>query len=1114
MKPDSPGSLRPDPPPADRRRSVALRFGLLSISAVCALAALGPAAGGAAAVPAPVDTAASTLAHWNVNNPPGPHHDATIDVSEGTWMDVDVSPDGKTIVFDLLGDLYTMPITGGEATAITQGVAWDEQPRFSPDGKRIAFTSDRGGGDNIWMVDRDGGDPAQVSKETFRLLNSPAWAPDGEFVVARKHFTSTRSAGAGEMWLYHRSGGAGVQMTKKTSDQKDTGEPVFSPDGRYLYYSYDATPGAVFAYNKDPNPGIYAINRLDRLTGETERVTGGPGGACRPTPSPDGKSLAFIRRVRYQSTLFVRDLASGAERPVWSGLERDMQETWAIHGVYPTMAWMPDGRSIVLWAGGHIQRVEVAAGTATVIPFHVKATRQITEAVRFPQAVAPESFHARMLRWVRVSPQGDRVIYQALGHLYVRALPDGAPRRLTTQSEHAEFYPSWSRDGRSIVYVTWNDSLLGTVRVVPATGGAERVLTREPGHYLEPAFSPDGKTVVYRKSGGGYLRSPLWSSEPGIYAVATAGGKPHRISREGGEPQFGAASDRVYLTSVAGDDEDDRALFSISLDGTDKHAFLHGGYLTEIAVSPDEKWVAFTQDWNAYIAPLVRAGQQVEIGSDMHSLPLKRVARDAGANLSWSGDSRTLYWSLGPRLYTRPVAQCFTFVPGAPDSLPPLTEAGRDIGFDVRTDVPSGAIALTGARLITMKGDEVIEDGTVVVKGNRIVAVGPRAAVAVPADARAVDVRGATIMPGIVDVHWHGGMTVEEIQPQESWLLDASLAFGVTTLHDPSNDTQGIFSSSELQRAGMLRGPRIFSTGTILYGAKGDIHAEVDSLADALFHLRRMQAVGAFSVKSYNQPRRDQRQQIIAAARELKMMVVPEGGSLLPHNLTMVVDGHTGVEHSLPVSRIYPDVTQLWGASRSGYTPTLGVAYGGIMGENYWYAKTHVWEDERLLRFVPRRMIDARSRRPFTAPDEEWNHLRAAAMAKTLLDAGVSVQLGAHGQREGLAAHWEMWMFVQGGMTPLEALRCATLSGARYLGLDGDLGSLETGKLADLVVLDKNPLDNIRDSEAIRYVMQNGRLYDGLRLDEIGNHPRHRPEFYFERVGGDAGTTTVSTEDD
>jgi Tol biopolymer transport system component len=298
---------------------------------------------------------------WDVNNPPGPAHDVTIDVTEGTWMSVDVSPDGKEIAFDLLGDLYTIPIGGGEAKALTSGVAWDMQPRYSPNGKWIAFTSDRSGGDNIWYVNRDGSNPKQVTKESFRLLNSPAWSPDSEYLVARKHFTSERSLGAGEMWLYHRSGGDGLQMTKKRTDQKDSGEPAFSPDGQYLYFSDDVTPGAIFEYSKDPNKEIYIIQRLDRESGEVERYVTGPGGSIRPIPSPDGKSLAFVRRVRYKSTLFVRDLESGRETPLYDGLDRDMQETWAIHGVYPTFAWTPDNRSIVFWSGGKIHRIDVAS---------------------------------------------------------------------------------------------------------------------------------------------------------------------------------------------------------------------------------------------------------------------------------------------------------------------------------------------------------------------------------------------------------------------------------------------------------------------------------------------------------------------------------------------------------------------------------------------------------------------------------------------------------------------------------------------------------------------------------------------------------------------------------
>ncbi len=1042
---------------------------------------------------------------WDVSNPPGAQlHDASIDVNEGTWMSVDVSPKGDELVFDLLGDIYSIPMAGGEAKALTSGMAWDGQPRFSPDEAWIAFTSDRAGGDNIWVMKRDGSDPKQVTKESFRLLNSPAWEPGGDYIVARKHFTSTRSAGAGEMWLYHRSGGEGLQMTKRPNDQKDVGEPAFSPDGHYLYYSRDATPGSVFEYNKDPNKQIYIIERLDRETGDIQPFVTGPGGSVRPTPSPDGKSLAFIRRVRAKSVLYVTDVESGFERALYDGLDRDMQETWAIHGVYPAMAWTPDSKSIVFWSGGKIHRLDVASKHLSDIPFHVRGTRQLAEALRFPVTAVPETFHTKMLRWVEVSPKGHQVLYQALGHVYVRDLPNGSPHRLTKQHDHFEYYPSYSRDGKWIVYTSWDDDKLGALRIAAAKGGEGRTITTRPGHYVEPAFTPDGTKVVYRASGDGFLRSPHYSHDRGIYWIPAAGGAdPVLITRKGVQPQFGAASDRVHLIDVGGDDQDDRRLFSVKLDGSDERTHLHGVYFTGVRLSPDERWIAFTERFNAYITPFVRTGRTVDIGPDAKAVPITRVSHDAGENLHWSGDSKTLHWSLGPELFSRDLTDCFAFLPGAPDKLPETPAHGLDIGFDQPSDVPSGKVAFVGARLITMKGDEVIADGTIVVDRNRIVAVGPRGSVSVPGDAKVIDAAGKSIMPGIVDVHWHGAMATEQIQPQQNWNQYASLAFGVTTIHDPSNDTRAIFSASEMQRAGLIVGPHIFSTGTILYGAKGDFKAEVDSLSDAIMHVRRMQAVGAISVKSYNQPRRDQRQQVLAAARSLGMMVVPEGGSLWEHNMTMVVDGHTGVEHSIPVAPLYADVVQLWSQSKVGYTPTLIVGYGSIWGENYWYAHTHVWEDERLGNFVPRQIIDERSRRSFSAPEDEYGYLKNAQGAKKLLDSGVSVQLGAHGQREGLGAHWEMWMFQQGGMTPLEAIRSSTLAGARYLGMSGDIGSLEQGKIADFLVLDKNPLEDIRNSESIRWTVANGRAFDAMSMDEVGNHPRARMKFFWEQ---DAGT--------
>ncbi len=397
-----------------------------------------------------------------------------------------------------------------------------------------------------------------------------------------------------------------------------------------------------------------------------------------------------------------------------------------------------------------------------------------------------------------------------------------------------------------------------------------------------------------------------------------------------------------------------------------------------------------------------------------------------------------------------------------------------------------------------MKGDEVIEDGVVVVQGNRITAVGKRGTVAVPAGAKAIDVSGKTVLPGFIDAHFHGAFGSDGITPQQNWHSDASLAFGVTTAHDPSNDTGEVFAAAELARAGLIRSPRIFSTGTILYGAAGDFKADIDSLDDAVAHLRRLKAVGAISVKSYQQPRRDQRQQIIAGARDVGIMVVPEGGSLFELDMTMVVDGHTTIEHTVPVPNVYADVTSLWPPTKVGYTPTLLVGYGGLFGENYWYQKTNVWENPRLSKFVPAFILDPRSRRRTMAPEDEFNHVNLAKIAATLDKDGVLVNTGAHGQREGLGLHWELWMLVQGGLSPHEALRCGTANGAKSLGMDRDIGTLEAGKLADVIVIDGNPLQDIRQSEKVAWTMVNGRLYDAATMNETASRERKRSKYWWE----------------
>lgn len=1046
---------------------------------------------------APAFILAEDKKKWDIENPGGPQKEVSFTVNEGTWLNVDMAPDGKDIVFDLLGDIYILPATGGEAKVLRQGKAMEVQPRFSPDGKKIAFTSDAGGGDNIWIMNRDGSNAHQVTKENFRLLNNAVWTPDGKYLVARKHFTSTRSLGAGEMWMYHINGGNGLQLTVKKNDQQDVNEPCVSPNGRYVYYSEDMYPGGYFQYNKNPNDQIFVIKRFDREKGITENVTGGPGGAVRPQVSHDGRLLAFVKRIRTKSVLYIRNLKTGEEWPVYDRLSKDQQEAWTTFGIYTGFSWTPDDKHIIIWSGGKIMKVNTAGvNEAKEIPFTCHVKQRITEAVRFQQDINPDKFQVHVIRQAVTSPDGKWLVFSALGHLYKKELASGKPTRITT-SDELEYEPSFSPDGKSIVYISWSDNNSGSLNKTSINGGVTEKITTQKGIYRTPSYSHDGKWIVYEREGSNNTLGPAYTSKPGIYIIPASGGKEQFVTDKGEKPSFSKNDNRIYYQSGGGLD---KSFNWCKRDGSDEHTIFKSTYGTQFTVSPDEEWIAYVNLHQVYIAAFPHTGRPINLSSDSSDFPVRRVSKDAGYNLHWNKQSNQLHYTLDEQFYTIYLKDLFQFVAGKPDSAFIIPSQGIRIGLQAKTDKPSGVLALTNARIITMDNNEVIENGTVLIESNIIKAIGKTGQVSVPANAKTIDCSGKTIIPGFVDAHAHAGHFNSGIVPEKHWPYYANLAYGVTTMHDPSANSEFVFAQSEMVKAGLMVGPRVFSTGTILYGADGDFKAIINSYNDAKSALLRTKAFGAFSVKSYNQPRREQRQMVIEAARELKMEVVPEGGSFFYHNISMILDGHTTIEHNIPITPLYDDVIQLWKNSGTANTPTLIVAYGGLSGEYYWYQHTNVWEKERLLRFTPRPVIDSRSRHRTMAPEEEYEngHILVSKSLKKLNDAGVTINMGAHGQLQGLGAHWEIWMMAQGGMSPMEALRTATINSAKSLGLDNYIGSLKTGKLADMLIMDKNPLDNIYNTESIRYTMVNGRLYDAETLNETGNYNKERSKFYWE----------------
>ena len=1055
---------------------------------------------------------------WKVDAPHGPYDTVAFTTDEATWLALDVHPDGKRLVFSILGDLYTLPIVGGEATRITSGPGYDAQPRFSPDGKLIAFSSDRGGTENLWVCDLDGKNARQISSEKAGTIDSPAWAPDGQWLVGRKRLTDTSSLGTVELWMWHVRGGQGVQVTKKDA-QPDAADPAFEREGRFLFFS---GRGARYQYNKDPYEGIWQIKRLDRKTGQLQPLTGEVGGAAAPLPSPDGKQLAFVRRVEARTALEVMELGTGATRLLASGLERDNQEGFATHGVFPGYAWMPDGKALVAEADGKIVRFDAATGARTPIPFTAKVEQRVTRALRFPQKLGSETLRARILRWPVESPDGKHLVFSAVGHLYVMDLPGGKPERLT-EGEALEYAPSFSADGTQLTFVTWSDRDGGHVWTVNLgrdgrTEGAPRRLTQVPGQYANPAFSPDGTRVVYVRGSGASFRDDDLSDElwEEIHWVSSFGGPSHFVigianrgaNRRMARPTWSADGQRVWYLD---DDPDAKPysvpkalLTSVRLDGVDKKVHLRFDRAEEAVVSPNERWVATSELHNAWVTALPLVGADpIDVSLEGAALPLTKLTDEGGSWVNWADGGKTITWIHGPVFRRLSLEKAFP---------PPKTEEEKakeeaqakqaksakkgkkdeekkdeetklpasqaiEIVLTLPRDRPHGTTAYTGARLITMKGDEVIAQGTIVVKDDRIVAVGPTASMTLPADAKHVDLSGKTIIPGLFDEHAHLHYSTLDILPQRPWKYLANLAYGVTTTHDPSASTLEVFGQSEMVEAGVTPGPRIFSTGYILYGAEDPNRAKVESLDDARKHLRRMKALGAFTVKSYMQPRREQRQWILQAAREEKMMVVPEGGGDYESNMGMILDGHTTIEHALPFAPLRKDAVTLFAKSQTSYTPTLLVAYGGIAGDQWFLQHNDIFKDTRLKRFVPPQVTETNRIRSVMADDDDWHHIDVARSAKDVMLAGGRVCLGGHGQMQGLGPHWELQAFVQGGMTPLQALRVGTLYPAQTLGLDGDLGSIEPGKLADFVVLDKNPLDDITNSTSVGLVVKNGRAY-------------------------------------